>query len=192
MELDVPRHPSLRVAASASLRRSGSRRAEDGHTLTRRTDPYGMRTVGRDSRLTADPEPPGHLRRTAHPRSRSRTDDSTWHLLAPPDAQGGGRDADMHSIGEIHIRVTGRSEHNLVAPGLPTVGVGRGVQRPGVGLDLGQYHRHGAFGRVMLEHLPKQVRGDLGGRSAEKRPGEQWASSNTAGVRLWYLCAHWD
>src|SRR6266498_5468639 len=119
MELDVPRHPSLRVAASASLRRSGSRRAEDGHTLTRRTDPYGMRTVGRDSRLTADPEPPGHLRRTAHPRSRSRTDDSTWHLLAPPDAQGGGRAAD---IGAIEGRVDGQC---LAQPGGPPGEIGR-------------------------------------------------------------------
>ena len=76
--------------------------------------------------------------------------------------------AEMHAVGEVHIRVPGRAEHHGVARRLATVGVGRGVGLPVVRLHLGQGHGDQALRGVVLEHAAQQ-----GGRHRNRTASER-------------------
>ncbi len=77
-------------------------------------------------------------------------------------------DAEVHAIGEVDIRVTRRPEHDLVAPGGPTVGMGRGVYGARVRLHFSDQHCYQALARFVLEHVPKQPGSDIEDRAVEE------------------------
>ncbi len=75
----------------------------------------------------------------------------------------------MHAIGEVHVHVTGRPEHHLVAPSSPAVGVRGSVHGARVRLDLGDQDRHKPGGGFVLYHVPKQAGGDIERGVVEER-----------------------
>lgn len=76
--------------------------------------------------------------------------------------------AEVHSVGEVDIRVPGLAEHHRIASGLPAKRVRRRIDGAGIRLDLGQPDRDHAISRLMHEHAAKQVR-----RHGQHRPGKE-------------------
>ena len=67
--------------------------------------------------------------------------------------------------------MAGRAEHRGVACGAAAVGVGAGVVRAVVRLDLGEAQLDRAVGGGAYKDAAQQVRGDLQDGAVEERPG---------------------
>ena len=104
--------------------------------------------------------------------------------------------AEVHSVGEIHVEVAGRAEHDGVAVRHAPVAVGtgvrvRGIWRAKVGLHLAQPDDDGAFRTLMPHQRAQQVGRNLGGRGCAGAPGcrsgRSSSNSKLAGPR--HFCA---
>src|SRR3954447_8934121 len=68
--------------------------------------------------------------------------------------------APVHAVGEVHVDVAGRTEHDRSAGCLATEGMRAGVVLAGVRLDFGESYGDVAFGRASYDDSSQQVTGN--------------------------------
>ena len=161
--LTAARRPAPPVAARIRSAEVGS------HTSA----PSWARSMPRDWHSRAGPRAssrPGTAGRPARRAVRRAAASGTPSMTsARPQQHGRGRagrqagqvHAEVHAVGEVHVRVPGRPEHDRVARGAPPVGVRGRVGGALVRLDLGQPHRDQAIGGLVLQHAAQQAWRDL-------------------------------
>ncbi len=98
------------------------------------------------------------------------------HRGCGPGRQADQVHAEMHAVGEVHVGVPRRAEHDRVPRGLAPVGMRGRIQRPLVGLHFGQQHRGqpgaGVVGQHAAEQFPRHCQRRAGEEvTREQRPG---------------------
>ena len=87
-----------------------------------------------------------------------------------------------HAVGEVDVRMTGRAEHHAVAGGAAAIGVGAGVVRAVVGLDLGEAQLDRTVRGACARGCGPAGRGRPPGRGGRRSPG---SGAYGQGPRSW-------